>query len=352
MRNQIICEDLEFIAKAPIPWKDLEGKNILITGATGFLPAYMIELLLFLNDNFFQKKVQIFALARNKMKVLDRFQNYGKRPDLNFLIQDVCLPIIDEGTRFDFVIHAASLASPKFYGVDPVGTILANTVGTANLLALAEKHKSEAFLFFSSAEVYGDISSDRMPIREDCFGPLDPLLIRSCYAEGKRAGENMCISWSQQYGLPVKIIRPFHTYGPGMSLDDGRVFADFVSDIVHGRNIQMTSDGSAVRAFCYLADAVVGFFMVLLKGSPAQAYNIGNDLCKTSIVELAELLIGIFPEKRLKVVPSKAVNSPGYIKSKISVSVPDTCKIRALGWSPSYSLKEGFARTIRSFSGE
>lgn len=349
MRNKIIEEDLKFITASNIPWKDLEGKNILITGASGFLPAYMIEVLLFLNDNIFNKKAKIFALARNKEKVLNRFRNYGKRSDLSFLIQDVCIPIKEKRDRFNFIIHAASKSSPRFYGVDPVGTILANTVGTANLLALATRHKSEGFMFFSSSEVYGELSPDQIPIKEDSCGLVNPVLIRSCYAEGKRAGENMCVSWFHQYGVPVKIIRPFHTYGPGMHLDDGRVFADFVSNIVNGKNITIKSDGSAIRAFCYLADAVIGFFMVLLKGENAQAYNIGKEQDVISIKDLAYMLVDLFPEKRLRVEFDIQLKQEGYLKSTISRHCPNTVKLRNLGWKPRYSLQEGFKRTVESF---
>jgi len=351
VRNKVIEEDLEFITAAKIAWEDLEGKNILITGANGFLPAYMIETILFLNDHRFKNKSKIFALARDKERVMARFSGYGRRKDITFIIQDVCSPL-KISKRMNFIIHAASQATPKFYGVDPVGTILANTVGTANLLTLAVKHKSEGFMFFSSGEVYGEVGSDQVPIKEDAYGLVDPMLIRSCYAEGKRAGENMCVSWSHQYGVPVKIIRPFHTYGPGMRLDDGRVFADFVSDVVNGRDIIMKSDGSAVRAFCYLADAVVGFFTVLLKGTSVQAYNVGNDEGKISIAELAKILVDILPDKHLKIIRKENEYAPGYIKSKISVNVPDTSKIRQLGWRPFYSIKEGFSRTVRSFKSE
>jgi len=349
--HSIVKEDLEFITASKIAWEDLEGKNILITGANGFLPAYMIETILFLNDHRFKNKAKIFALARNKERVLSRFFVYGRRKDLVFIIQDVCAPL-KISKKMDFIIHAASSASPKFYGIDPVGIISANTIGTANLLTLAVKHKCQGFLFFSSGEVYGELGSDQGLIKEDAYGVVDPMLVRSCYAEGKRAAEAMCVAWSHQYKIPVKIIRPFHTYGPGMRLDDGRVFADFVSDIVRGQDIVMKSDGSAVRAFCYLADAIAGFFTVLLKGESAQAYNVGNDEGKASIAQLAKILVDIFPEKHLKIIRKENEYTPGYIKSRIPVSVPDTAKIRQLGWKPFYSIKEGFSRTVRSFQNE
>lgn len=346
--NPIIREDLELIVCAKIPWDILEGKNILISGANGFLPAYMVETILFLNDQRFRKKAKVFALVRNKERALDRFSFYIGRKDIEYIIQDVCVPV-REKIHFDFIIHAASQASPKYYGIDPVGTISANTIGTANLLNIAVNNKSECLLFFSSGEVYGKIKKEDMPMKESKYGYIDPIAIRSCYAEGKRAGENMCISWNKQFGQPVKIIRPFHTYGPGMRFDDGRVYADFISDIIFNRNIKIKSDGKAIRAFCYLADAVAGFFTVLLKGENTHAYNIGNEEGEISIRDLANMLVSIFPEKGLKVEMNAKLNREDYIKSNVSYNSPNTSKLRNLGWKPYYSLEEGFKRTVKSF---
>jgi nucleoside-diphosphate-sugar epimerase len=134
-----------------------------------------------------------------------------------------------------------------------------------------------------------------------------------------------------------------------MDLQDGRVFADFVADIVKNRDILMKSDGSAVRSFCYLSDAILGFFTVLLSGKNAEAYNIGNDKGEISIADLADMLVKLYPEKGLKVMRSNTASQEGYLRSKISRNSPDISKANALGWKPNVSLPEGFARTIRSF---
>ena len=348
MRNNIVEEDLESITNANIPWDALEGKNVLITGANGFLPAYIVETILFLNENKFKKKAKIFALVRNKEKALHRFLNYENRNDLVLIIQDVTEQInLDE--NINYIIHAASQASPKYFGKDPVGTLNANIIGTYNLLEYARSKSIECFLFFSSGEVYGDVKQSGTSINENMYGYIDPIDVRSCYAEGKRAGETMCISYNKQFGIPVKIVRPFHTYGPGMSLDDGRVFADFVSNIVKNQDIQMKSDGSAIRTFCYLSDAITGFFTVLLIGENANAYNVTNPSCTTSIYDLANVLVSLFPEKKLKVINQKKIDCRDYLKSSVSGFVPDTSKLLALGWNPRVSIEEGFKRTIESY---
>jgi nucleoside-diphosphate-sugar epimerase len=348
VRNPIVEEDLRFIKNARLPWRRFEGKSVLVSGASGFLPAYMVETLLYLNETLFNKKVKVYALVRNLKKAKKRFSHYAKRPELVFIVHDVCKPLNVKG-RLDYVIHAASHSSPRYFGKDPVGTIAANTIGTYNLLELARVKRSEGFLFFSSAEVYGELPARSMPIGEDMGGYIDPLAVRSCYAEGKRSGETMCACWFHQYGVPVKIVRPFHTYGPGMRLDDGRVYADFISDLQRGKNIIIKSKGTAKRTFCYLADATVGFFTVLLKGRNGEAYNVADKNQEISVSGLAGMLARLFPDKGLAVKYDLAARQKGYIKSVVRRAHPRTVKLQGLGWTARYSLKDGFKRTIRSF---
>lgn len=346
-RNRIVEEDLQRITAADIPWQRFAGKTVLISGASGFLPAYLVETLLYLNEKS-QTDIKVLGLVRNEEKALTRFAAYRGRNDLEFFVQDVCEPVVTQ-KKIDYVIHAASQASPKYFGIDPVGTMTANLLGTHNLLGLAREKNSAGFLLFSSGEVYGEVNPERVPTKEFDYGSVDPTEVRSCYAESKRAAETLCVAWCHQYGVPTKIVRPFHTYGPGMSLDDGRVFADFVADIVNCSDIIMKSDGKARRAFCYLADATVGFFSVLLNGVEGQAYNVGNDEAEISILDLAELLASMFPQRGTRVIQQESAPIPTYLKSNITRNCPDTSKIRALGWRPTTSIESGFKRTVESF---
>ena len=231
-KNQVKLEDLIQITDASIDWKRFSGKTILISGANGFLPAYMVETLLFLYLKGVVSDIKILALVRNIQKAKSRFKDYLNYRNLEFIVQDVCDPIeIDQ--KIDFIIHAASQASPRYYGTDPVGTLSANIFGTTNLLKLAKLNKVESFLYFSSSEVYGVLPENKIPTIESDYGFIDPTNVQSSYAESKRMGETICISWLHQYNIPIKIVRPFHTYGPGMQLNDGRVYADFIADIGH-----------------------------------------------------------------------------------------------------------------------
>ena len=162
-------------------------------------------------------------------------------------------------------------------------------------------------------------------------------------------GENICVSYFHQYGIKAKIVRPFHTYGPGMALDDGRVFADFVSNIVNKQNITLNSDGSAIRPFCYLTDATLGFLTVLICGENGEPYNIGNPNEEYSILELANTLVKLYPELRLEVVMNNTAENKSYLKSPIQRNSPNIDKVEKLNWHPIITVKEGFKRTIESF---
>ena len=347
--NKIILEDLEIIINDSIDWPKFNGKTVLVSGANGFLPAYMVETLLYLVDKKIITGLKILALVRNLTKAKTRFKYHINRNELFFINQDVC-NLFEIHDKIDFIIHAASQASPKYFGTDPVGTLKANTVGTINLLNIARINNIESFLFFSTSEVYGLMSDDKIPIRENEYGYLDPINVRSCYSESKRMGETICVSYLHQYNIPVKIIRPFHIYGPGMAPDDGRVHADFISDIINNRNINMRSDGSAIRSFCYLSDATRGFFRVLLNGVVGEAYNIGNRNSEISIINLADLLVNMFPEKKLHVIKQNV--SDGYLQSKIMRNCPDITKANTIGWFPEINLEDGFFRTIKSYINE
>jgi len=346
--NRIIEEDLKNITSSNVDWLQFNEKTILVSGANGFLPAYIIETLLYLCNGQILDSVEIIALVRNEQKAKNRFKHHLNTKHLHFIVQDVNDPIeIEE--PIDFIIHAASQASPKYYGIDPVGTLKANTVGTYNLLELARKKQVEAFLYFSSSEVYGKVSTELKDIKENDYGYIDPCAIRSCYAESKRMGENMCVCWVSQYDINVKIVRPFHTFGPGMMLDDGRVFADFVKNIVQRENIVLNSKGDAVRAFCYLSDAVIAFFKILLYGKKGEAYNMGNPNNTIAIIELANMLANMYQDRGIEVVVNLENTNQSYMPSQVITNIPNIEKLSALDWKPNVTLSEGFKRTIEYY---
>jgi len=346
--NPVIREDLERIATAKLPWEDLRDKTVLVTGGGGFLAAYLVKSLLAVG-RLNKLNIKVICVARSTRSVEARLSAYLGAPDISVVQHDISQPLPGDFPHADIIIHSASQASPKYYGIDPVGTLLANSAGTMYLLKHAVESQAEKFLFFSSGEVYGvPVDRDRL-VGEQDFGYLDPMDVRSCYAESKRIGETMCASWAQQHGLHTSVVRPFHTYGPGMALDDGRVFADFVADVVMKRDIVLKSDGLAKRPFCYIADATIGFLTVLLSGGKAEAYNVANPDAEISIRDLATVVAGLFPERGIGTRFDVPVSSDAYLKSPISRSCPSIDKIRGLGWSPTIGVSDGFRRTIQSF---
>lgn len=350
--NPIIQEDLEKIINfKAVDWKAFQGKTVLISGANGMLPSYMVETLLYLNEKY-DYHVKVVALVRNIEKAHKCFSEHIKDEALEFLVQDVAEPIRYDGD-IHFIVHAASQAAPSYYGVDPVGTFKANTLGTINMLELAKEKKVEGFLYFSTGSVYGMVPGEKVFLQEENLGLTNTLDVRSCYAESKRAGENACVCYHYQYGVPAKIVRIFHTFGPKVNLNDGRVFSDFCKNVLNNENIVLKSDGSAKRSFCYVADAIQAYFLVLLSGEPATAYNVGGDEAhEISVRDLSQMLVNLYPEKGLKVVLDINESDLTYTKMRTPQKevLPDLKRINAMGWVLTTSVKDSFKRTIDSLS--
>ena len=340
MFNKIIDEDCEQIIQENDGLTELYDKTILITGASGMIGSYFVYTLMNLNENY-DANIEIIPLIRNLNK-LDSIitENTKVYP----IIQDVTEKIKINKT-IDYVIHTAGPASPKIMKVKPVETNFANTLGTANTLTFANNHDAKGYLFISSREIYGSPINNEKYFTEDSFGYVDHLIPRNGYAEGKKAAENMCISFKEEYDLNTKIVRLAHTYGPGMSVDDGRVQADFLKNIINNEDIILKSDGSSIRTYTYISDAVSAMFKILLNGKE-NVYNVSDERNEVSIKELAEIIVSIYPEKNLKLKFEIENNAnEGYAPFKLGLLSSE--KIRTeLNWNAKYSIKEGFKRTI------
>ncbi len=336
--------DIESVHASSVPWDLLEGKSVLISGAAGMLPAAIVDALMAARRGPRKLDVKVIALVRSAEQAKLRFHHWLQDDGFSLLVQDVTQSLPHD-LKPQLIVHAASPASPKFYRPDPVGTMLPNVVGTLNLLNLARQARTERFLFFSSAEVYGLFRDPPAAIDETSYGSLDPNDNRSCYAESKRMGEALCSAYALQYGVDATIVRPFHTYGPGLKLNDGRVFADFIRDVVTGQEITLKGDGKDQRSFCYLSDATEAFLHILLRGCPGQAYNIGNPSGSISIGDLAHLLARLF-SKRPPQMGQASSSAGGNAPAMFAATCPDIAKVKAVGWSPTIGLAEGFRRTI------
>lgn len=338
----MLDRDLIEVTDFDLPWVLLDGATVLITGAAGFLPAAMVETLLFRNARY-GARTTVIALVRNVAAAVSRFRRWMDDPFFRIVYADLSAPLPSVG-KVDYVIHAASQASPRYFASDPVGTALPNVIGTYSTLELARSTGAKSYLYFSSAEIYGKNSATS--ITETDYGTIDPLHPRSIYAEAKRAGEALGAAYARQFGVHFVSARPFHCYGPGMKLDDGRVFADFTRNILNYEDIKINSDGSAVRSFCYLTDATTGFFTALLNGESSHAYNVGNPDATLSMRELAELLLATFPDRGLGLKFGSPLTD---VMKAVDKAVPSVQKLQSLGWRPTIGPSEGFRRTVRSY---
>ncbi|MGT2832081.1 NAD-dependent epimerase/dehydratase family protein [Streptococcus halotolerans] len=344
--NKIVQSDMQQITAATyIEWQKLYGKTVLITGVNGMLATYMVYVLAYLNE-YYDADITILATARNLKKAKERFLGLEGHYHFELIEYDVNNPFAYDGP-VDYIVHAASNASPRFILNDPVGIIKANTIGTMNLLEFAKDKNVTNFLFLSTREIYGKSIEDN--IDEQAYGAFDILESRACYPESKRMAETMMQSYYDQFGIPFTIARLAHSYGPGMELvNDGRIMSDLLNNVVRREDIVLKSDGSAERAFCYLSDAITGLFTVLLNGDNGQAYNIANEESPIMIRDLAQLLLSYFPERHLNLVfdiPKEI--GKGY--SKMGRTKLDTSKLELLGWKKDVSLEVGIKKTIESF---
>jgi dTDP-glucose 4,6-dehydratase/UDP-glucuronate decarboxylase len=291
----VVKDDLEIIIKdLENDLKKLGGSRFLITGAGGFLGFYLVNVLTFWNAKNPDRKILVHAcdnFFRGRPQWLEALE---ESKELTLIEHDITQPLPDELGSFEFIIHAASIASPTFYRKYPIETMDANVNGLRLILDRCVNDEStKGLLYFSTSEIYGDPYKDDIPTPETYRGNVSCTGPRACYDESKRFGETLCTSFSQVHNVPVKIARPFNNYGPGLKISDGRVLPDFCSNIFLNQDIVLLSDGSPTRTFCYVSDAITGYFKILFSGRNGEAYNIGVESPEISMLELAEKVIKI-----------------------------------------------------------
>ncbi|MBI4919687.1 NAD-dependent epimerase/dehydratase family protein [Candidatus Azambacteria bacterium] len=342
MKTSIAREDLARIAQAIAPEaKTLEGKTILISGGSGFLGNYFIGAFKELNKTLLKNPCRVISIDNfitGSRTALDE-----KDPQIKHIEADITKPLnIDEPV--DYIIHAAGLASPFYYKKYPLETIETTIAGAKNLLDLARKKNAKSFLLFSSSEIYGDPDPRFVPIPETYKGHVSSIGPRACYDESKRLAETICMVHHQLYGIPVKIVRPFNIYGPGMKPDDYRVFPTFITRGLLGNSLPVHGSGVQTRAFCYIADAITGFLKVLLSDKNGEIYNVGNDSEELGMEALANLMV----EEIGNGAVVQLIEYPdSYPADEPQRRCPDITKIRAqLGYKPTVNLREGIKRSI------
>ncbi len=348
---KIIREDISEVLKADLPWESLSGKNVLVAGGSGMLAAYIVELLLLLPEYVKCDPPQVTVLVRNKDKAEKRFADYLKNPSFKIRTDDICKKLEDPVfCDTQVIIHAASIPRPD--SKVPVDVMAPNIIGTWNLLELARTLPDfEQFIYFSSGIVNGDSIKSDVPISEDMYFASSCTSPTACYSEAKRAGETISLSFMRQYGVPVKVIRYFGCYGPGMDLhNDPRAFTSFIKNAVYEQEIVLRSAGEETRFWCYATDATDAFFRVFFSPKYGEVWNIANEDGGCLIRELAQTACELSPGKNISLRFDISNVPAGHVSFKSPhVTVPDTRKIRSLGYSPKISIREGLQRSINAY---
>lgn len=327
-----------------------QDSTVLITGCGGFLGYFFM--------NFFCQSAK--TLGIKKIIGLDNFM-LGHPAWIDRLAQDSRVEIkkfdiirdridqVEGADEAQFIIHMASIASPMFYRKYPIETLDANIWGLRSLLDFYCEKDIRGFLFYSSSELYGDPDAAHVPTPESYNGNVCATGPRACYDESKRFGETMCMLFAQKYNMPIGVARPFNNYGPGMRTGDKRVPADFALAVMENRDIEILSNGSPTRTFCYIADAINGYLKILLHGT-YDYFNIGIESPEISIARLAEIyveagreIMGYTGQVRYAVSEDKE-----YLTNNPQRRCPDITKARTiLGYNPSITVEQGVRRFLQ-----
>lgn len=336
--NPMYMDDVRFVASLDLPWERLARKTLVLSGATGMIGSFLIDVLLERRD----LDCRIIALTRSVEKAQRRFAGRdGKLEFVRYNVQDPLDPGLD--CNADFVLHLASNTHPLQYSTDPIGTITTNIIGLQNMLDFATANNAGRFAFASSNEIYGENRGDTELFDESYCGYIDSNTMRAGYPESKRCGEALCQAYRAQKGLDVVIPRFTRTYGPTMLASDTKAISQFISKGVAGEDIVLKSAGTQFYSYQYVADSVSGLLFILLCGENGAAYNIADESSDITLRDLAGIIAGINGRQVVFEIPD-AVEAAGY--SKATKARLDGSRLKALGWKPRYTIKTGIERTI------
>lgn len=306
--------------------------KILVTGGAGFIGSHLCRRLV-RDGNYVICVDNMFTGTEENITDLLSGENF------ELMVHDITQPLDIDG--LDQIYNLACPASPVHYQFNPVKTIETNVIGAINVLNLAKKNYA-CVLQASTSEVYGDPLMH--PQREDYWGNVNPIGIRSCYDEGKRAAETLFFDYHRQYGVDIKVARIFNTYGPNMQKNDGRVVSNFIVQALAGNNITIYGDGSQTRSFCFVSDQVEGLVRLMNSNSQITGpINIGNPI-ETTVYELAEKIVGITKSSSEIVFEKLPEDDPK--KRKPDITLAKQC----LEWKPEVNLNDGLSETIQYFS--
>lgn len=340
-KSELYQEDIEYVAGLDLNWDILNGKIIMVTGASGMIGTFLIDVLMYRNTVFYNN-ITIFAVSRNKNKLEQKFSYYDGQECFRIIEHDVTQEItLTE--QSDYIIHAASNTHPMEYANDPIGTITTNVFGTYNLLEYAAKGNGCKVVLLSSVEIYGENYSDADRFSEKDCGYIDCNTLRAGYPESKRLSETMLQAYRTQKNINGLSVRLCRTYGPTVEKDDSKALSQFIEKAVNGEDIVLKSDGKQLYSYIYTADAISAILYVMLKGTDGETYNVSDPGSDITLKALAESLAEKAGTKVLFELPD-VDEKKGY--STATKALLEAEKLRQLGWQARYIIREGLARTI------
>lgn len=339
-QNGVYSDDLKTALHNSVGLEHLKKQSVLVTGATGLIGSFIVEMLLKYNETE-DSDITIYAVSRDIKRLRDRFDSC-KTQKLIYIEQNMNVEFYFD-FNVDYIIHAAGNAYPAAFSNDPVGTILSNIMGSYSLLNYGKSKSVKRILYISSGEVYGLGDKNTKEYKEDYSGYVDPVQIRSCYPTAKRMAENLFVSYGVQYNVDTVIVRPCHTYGANVTKQDNRANAQFISAAVRGEDIVLKSAGLQYRSYCYIADCVSAIMTVLIKGEKWEAYNIANENSRATIADFAAKTASLTGRKVVFDIPEEPDKNQ---QTFIDRQVLDNNKLKQLGWNGRYILEDGISHTI------
>lgn len=341
MKGDSTNKGLDCINQARDVWSVFKNSTVAITGATGLIGAHFVGKLIRLNEDA-SLDCHIVLFVRNIEKAVDLF---GKKPFLSFVEWDMDRELSCQERSIDYFLHAASPTSSQGFLDSPVEVIDATYFAAKNVLDFSTRANVRKILFLSTMEVYGEVDHE---VSESEFGSLDPMVLRNCYPESKRLAECLCASFAREYGTHSCVLRLAQTFGPGVSKDDKRVFAEFARNAIDSQDIVLFSDGKKRNSYLSLDDAIEAIAFVFVFGADGEAYNAANNATYCSIFEMAEMVLRNFGGTDSRVLFGNDEQRANSFRKSSDLRL-DTTKLESLGWKPTQGLEEMYRLMIGSW---
>ena len=349
--DPVLAEDLMAVCDASLPWESLKNSHILVTGATGLVGSMLVKALLTAN-RVRGLDLTVYALIRNPQKAAKLYGDLAERKELVFVTGDLCDPDLKIAAPLDYIFHGAAITTSKIMVTRPVETLKTALQGTETMLELAKEKQVKGMVYISSMEAFGRPDPTLAAVREEDLGYVDLTNVRSCYPEGKRVCELMCACYASEYGVPVKSARLAQTFGAGVDISEGRVFAQFTKSAMAGEDIVLHTAGRSIGNYCYTADVITGLLTILLKGENGGTYTVANPRTATRICDMAQMVADKIGGGKSRVVFDIPEDAMKYGYAPDVVMHLNSDKLQALGWQPRTDLPQMYERLAASFAAQ